>query len=115
MNPTTAAKQVADLKSSSFKQQKMFAFRPIPSYLKSVVCFIVFGVIFIILGLILFGASNRIVTITQRYDDICDKFNVTCDILINVEKDIAEPLYVYYEIDGLLQNHRRFKGSKNLN
>lgn len=102
MNSTTAEKQVAALKSSNFKQQKMYAFRPIPSYLLSVACFVIFGIIFIVLGLILYAASNRIVSITQQYDNLCPNYNVTCDIKLTIENDIDQPLYVYYEIDGLL-------------
>lgn len=115
MNTATANKQVEALKASAFKQQKQFAFRPIPTYCKSVVCFTGCGIIFIVLGLVLFAASNRIVEIVQRYDDVCLSYNVTCDLQLTISQDITEPLYVYYEINGLLQNHRLYKGSKNLN
>jgi hypothetical protein len=32
---------------------------------------------------------------------------LTCTVELNIEKDMNGPLYVYVEIDGMYQNHRR--------
>lgn len=32
---------------------------------------------------------------------------LSCSLTITVDRDMPAPVYVFYEMDGLLQNHRR--------
>lgn len=44
-----------------------------------------------------------------------DQFNVSthgCLITFEIEKDMAAPVYVYYQLDNFYQNHRRYVASR---
>lgn len=52
--------KVNKLKSSKFKQQMLPAWRPVPSYGSTMTIFIVFGIVFLTLGIIMFVMSDKI-------------------------------------------------------
>lgn len=41
---------------------------------------------------------------TQKVNDTSAR---TCDVTLNITKDMDGPVYVYYELTGFYQNHRR--------
>jgi len=102
-----------------FKQQKL---EPVCSpiltsdALRNVL--LVIGVIFIILGSVLYSYSEGIVEEKYRYDDISgcevginDDDSVlpkACSKTFTIGKDMKLPVYFYYELDGFYQNHRKF-------
>jgi hypothetical protein len=48
-------------------------------------------------------------------EDDGDQFNATtrgCLITFEIEKDMASPVYVYYQLDNFYQNHRRYVASR---
>lgn len=57
------------LEKSRFKQQTLPAWRPVPTLVSSLITFLVFGVIFLSLGIILIEFSNNIKDEVVRYDD----------------------------------------------
>ena len=56
--------KVDKLKNSKFKQQTLPAWRPIPSFKSTMITFLVFGVIFLALGIVLYMMSDEIVEIS---------------------------------------------------
>jgi len=57
------------LEKNRFKQQTLPAWRPVPTLISSLITFLVFGVIFLTLGIVLLEYSNDIVEVEVRYDD----------------------------------------------
>ena len=66
------------VKKSRFKQQNLPAWRPVPTIISIVIVFAVFGIIFIILGIILLIYSNKVKSAEVEYTD--------CDLNINCKK-----------------------------
>jgi LEM3 (ligand-effect modulator 3) family / CDC50 family len=108
--------KVEKLKNSKFKQQTLPAWRPIPSFKSTMITFLVFGIIFLALGIVLFLMSNQIVEFTGRYDNAADcKIGSTCTISFDVTTAVAGPVYFYYQLDNFYQNHRRYVKSRDYN
>ena len=100
------------LKSSKFKQQKLPAWRPVPTITSSTVTFFLFGIIFIIIGVFISSLSKQIVERSFRYDHLRTYYNASIKVPIRLDKTIKKPIMVYYQIDGFYQNHRRYVKSK---
>jgi hypothetical protein len=50
--------RVEKLRQSKFKQQTLPAWRPVPTFLSTLVTFLVFGVVFLALGIVLYIMSD---------------------------------------------------------
>ena len=101
------------LKASKFKQQKLPAWRPVPTITSTTITFISFGIIFIIIGIIILIYSNKIHEVSVRYDLEChDLNNATCEKEIKIDKKIEKKVMVYYQLNNFYQNHRRYVKSK---
>ena len=68
------------LKSSKFKQQKLPAWRPVPTITSSTVTFFLFGIIFIIIGVFISSLSKQIVEVKQRYDNLKTYYNASIKV-----------------------------------
>ena len=124
---TKADEEYERLKQSRFKQQKLPAWRPVPTITSTTITFVSFGIIFIILGIIILVYSHKIKEYKQIYSegecknkflDINEYYNNSkippnCEIDIKVEDDMDTPVMVYYQINKFYQNHRRYVKSKN--
>ena len=101
------------LKKSKLKQQKLPAWRPVPTITSTTITFISFGVIFIIIGIIILIYSGKIQEYSIRYDDHkeCENKPI-CNIKITIDKKMKQPIMVYYQINKFYQNHRRYVKSK---
>ena len=100
------------LKASKFKQQKLPAWRPVPTITSTTITFISFGIIFIIIGIIILIYSNKIHEVSVRYDTECTKINSECNTKITIDKKIEKDVMVYYQVNNFYQNHRRYVKSK---
>ena len=100
------------LKASKFKQQKLPAWRPVPTITSTTITFVSFGIIFIIIGIIILIYSNKIHEVSIRYDTLCTSINTTCEATIKIDKKIEKDVMVYYQINNFYQNHRRYVKSK---
>ena len=98
------------VKQSRFKQQNLPAWRPVPTILSIVIVFSVFGILFIILGIVLLVYSNKVHSAKIEYTDCT--LNQTCVKNLTLEDDIDSPVFVYYQLDGFFQNSRRYVKSK---
>ena len=100
------------LKASKFKQQKLQAWRPVPTITSTTITFVSFGIIFIIIGIIILIYSNKIHEVSIRYDTLCTSINTKCEATIKIDKKIEKDVMVYYQINNFYQNHRRYVKSK---
>ena len=98
------------VKQSRFKQQNLPAWRPVPTILSIVIVFTVFGILFVILGIVLLVYSNKVKSAKIDYTD-CGS-NDPCYKQLTLEDDIDAPVFVYYQLDGFFQNSRRYLKSK---
>ncbi|KAJ8550183.1 hypothetical protein K7X08_033890 [Anisodus acutangulus] len=119
---------------SRFTQQELPACKPILTPQWVVTTFIFIGIIFIPIGLAALSASEKVVEIIYRYDDVCvptnntqndlvfhdrisfitdNKTNKSCIRTLTVPKKMKYPIYVYYQLDNFYQNHRRYVKSRN--
>ena len=110
------------LKSSRFKQQRLPAWRPVPTLLSIILFYVLFSIIFIALGIIILIFSGKIITIEQPYNEYCKKKENQdpndenkCIINIDIKEDMKSPIMIYYKLDGFYQNHRRYLKSKSQN
>eukprot|EP01117_Protostelium_nocturnum_P017522 TRINITY_DN713_c0_g1_i1.p1 TRINITY_DN713_c0_g1~~TRINITY_DN713_c0_g1_i1.p1 ORF type:complete len:325 (+),score=97.26 TRINITY_DN713_c0_g1_i1:140-1114(+) len=102
---------------TAFKQQQLRAWQPILTPLPVIITFLVIGIIFIPIGVVLLVASNSVVEYTQRYDDICSNArngtnSTACSVSINVTQTMQRPVFLYYRLDNFYQNHRRYVRSR---
>jgi hypothetical protein len=103
------------LKNSKFKQQKIPAWRPVPTIRSTMFTFLFFGMAFIGLGAAVLVYSNDVVEENIRYSEDGDCLKGENSIKIctfDVQKDMEAPIMVFYQLDGFYQNHRRFVKSK---
>ena len=89
------------------------------------------AVVFIPLGAVCLGASNSVDEVRVRYDDDPACFQgffptaaeadrrrsdagagTTCVLTLTPRRTLKAPVYVYYEMTDVLQNHRRFVKSR---
>jgi hypothetical protein len=101
------------LKNSKFKQQKLPAWRPVPTITSTTITFTFFGVIFIVIGIVVLLYSNQIVEVSFRYDDQGEcPIGEECAFTLDIPKDMTLPVMVYYQLNNFYQNHRRYVKSK---
>ena len=98
-----------ELKGNSFKQNTFWTWRPKQSAYKSAVTFIIFGLGFIAMGFILLYESNEVKDISITYSD-----SNSClpSVSTMIFETLSPPIFIYYEIEDLHQNYRRFSASK---
>jgi len=100
---------------TAFKQQQLKAWQPILTPIPVIISFIVLGIAFIPIGSVLLAASNSVVEVTERYDNVeeCKDLNTTCTITFKIDEKMTKPVYVYYRLENFYQNHRRYVKSRN--
>lgn len=108
------------VKKSRFKQQRLPAWRPVPTILSIIIIFAVFGVVFIALGVIVLIYLKKVKSYEVDYTDcllVSDPSydsNNPCIQTITINEDIEKPIFVYYQLDGFFQNTRRYLKSKEI-
>lgn len=99
-----------------------FIWRPVPTILSTTLCFLISGIIFILVGALILYYASKIKEYVIRYDNISECENAesntndnTCTIEITIEDTFEPPIMVYYQLENFYQVHRRYIKSKSLN
>lgn len=95
------------LESNRFKQQTLPAWRPVPTLISSLITFLIFGVIFLTLGIVLIEFTKDIKEVKVRYENKCSGMT-NCALTFTVDEKMEGTVYVYYQLDNFYQNHRRY-------
>lgn len=92
--------------------------------------FLAIGVVLIPIGVVCLVFGLQAVEASARYDAVCisasnntarelhlwknadNESALSCYVDIKVKKDMKAPIYVYYELTGFYQNHRRYVKSR---
>jgi hypothetical protein len=127
---STQSKKPAD---TAFKQQRLPAWQPILSPPWVISCFFLVAFVFIPIGVLVILASNQVVEMEQRYDNLAlgnagkIDYTVGGNTYLNsgrgrtfvrwlnmgaVPEDMEAPIYVYYKLSNFYQNHRRYARSR---
>jgi len=115
MNDQEFKEKYDKLKNSKFYQQKMFGWRPLPTISCITIIFVCFAIFFIIMGIIILVFTAQVKEIVTRYDtcdDVLTTSPYTCKLHININEDMKKPIMIYYQVDGVVQNHRFYMDSK---
>jgi len=70
--------------------------------------FLVVGIIFIPIGIVIQTASNNIFEMEQDYQDEANYATLNFDIA----QDVELPIFLYYKLTNFYQNHRRYVKSR---
>lgn len=101
-------------KNSDFKQQRLKGWQCIPSREAGAVIYMVLGLVFLTVGVIITTKSNSVVEVTQRYDDKCSKNQTDCTVRIHIPQKMNSPVFLYYIIEKMYQNHREYSDSRSV-
>ena len=96
------------IKNSDFKQQRLPAWRPVPTLCSSIIIFEAFGAVFIGVGILLLIFSSKVKEVKTKYID--DQITIN----IEIKEDMEAPIIIYYQLNGAYQNHRRYMKSKSI-
>jgi hypothetical protein len=133
-----AAKPSKQPRYTKLTQQELDACKPVLDATWAVFIFSAIAFVMIPIGVVCLVFGMRPIEYAQRYDEVCfqqrgmttreeaeqwlwanqnppnsvDYRKLTCNITIEVTKDMKHPIYVYYELDGVYQNHRRYVKSR---
>lgn len=97
---------------SDFAQQRLRAWQPVLSPKWVLSLYFGCGVVFIVVGALLLNASHSVVEYSQDYTDHQVDANSVGHLEIDIERDMKPPIWVYYQLSGFHQNHRRYVKSR---
>lgn len=96
-----------------------FEWRPVSTINSTVLCFLISGIIFVIIGILIMHLSNQVTEFVVRYDNLsnCDlsinnSLSKDCSIELNIENKLEPPVMVYYQLENFYQDHRRYIKSR---
>ncbi|MEW5314383.1 MAG: hypothetical protein WDW38_005889 [Sanguina aurantia] len=112
-------------------QQTLPALKPVLEPIWVVLIFLAIGTVLVPIGGVCIYYGYKAVEVSARYDDSClqqystnmdrqaylwqngaNDTALSCNIMVNVTQDMVAPIYVYYELNGFYQNHRRYVKSR---
>ena len=127
---STGSKRTATSKSADtpFKQQRLFALRPILTPGCAIFLMLAMGLFFGTLGVLMIFTSEEVYEVESAdYSASCCVENCSndlwsaggrrrdanpCAVTITVEEEMAPPVYMYYKLSNLYQNHRSYITSR---
>ncbi|XP_022146609.1 putative ALA-interacting subunit 2 isoform X2 [Momordica charantia] len=110
-----------------FTQQSLPACKPVLTPALVISVFLLTGILFIPVGLVVLQASRSVVEIVYRYDTECvpvsfrnnmvayikdSSASKSCSFSLEINKTMKAPIFIYYQLDNYYQNHRRYVKSR---
>jgi hypothetical protein len=95
-----------------FIERRLKVWQPIQSPRRVIPCFIVCGIVFLIVGLVLLFTSKGVEEYFVDYTDEPTNSHDVGVFDIHIEKDMEPPIWVYYHLEGFFQNHRKYLKSR---
>jgi hypothetical protein len=119
-------------KNMRLSQQAMAACKPVLDTVWVVFIFAAIGIVLIPIGAVCAAYGIKPVEVSARYETCFDSFSgssnwereqyiwananneaaLTCTFQLNITQSMNPPIYVFYEMDGLFQNNRRYVVSR---
>lgn len=83
---------------------------PVPTVMSTVVLFGLFGLAFLIFGIVVTVINGKIIEVTiPKYDSNCDgSYGTECTFTFELTQKMEQPVFFYYELENFYQNHRYF-------
>lgn len=97
---------------TQFTQQRLKAWQTQLQPTWVIALYVVGGVVFIGLGVVLLLMSWDVEEHVLPYTDVVLDENGVGSVDVTVPKDMLPPIWVYYQLDGFHQNHRRYVKSR---
>ncbi|GFR50957.1 hypothetical protein Agub_g13277 [Astrephomene gubernaculifera] len=125
-----APKKTKEPRNTRITQQTLPACKPVLEPLWVVFIFLAIGVVLVPIGAVCLNYGLKAVEVGTRYDQTCvpgksnaereqyilqnagNESALSCTVTLRIEKDMRAPVYVYYELNGFYQNHRRYVKSR---
>jgi hypothetical protein len=97
-------------KDSDLAQQRIQPLKIMLGSRAKAILYLAFGLIFILFGVLIVIAANKVIEHRKRYDDKgdCDKVGGNCTIKFDINEHMKGDVFLYYEIENLYQNHRQY-------
>ncbi|EFJ53273.1 hypothetical protein VOLCADRAFT_102874 [Volvox carteri f. nagariensis] len=125
-------KKTKEPRNTRITQQTLPACKPVLEPVWIVFIFLAIGVVLVPIGSVCLYYGLKPVEVGTRYDQTCLPNNLntnaqrqeyiwkhaandsklTCEIKLTITKDMPAPIFVYYELNGYYQNHRRYVKSR---
>ena len=115
MNKEEFNKLYETLKKSKFRQQKFPGWRPLPTISCITIIFISAGVFFFFFGIFILIFTGQIKEFKFRYDLFCAekrRHSEKCEMSLSIPETMKKPIFIYYQINDLRQNHRFYMDNK---
>lgn len=113
MNPEAANPEEAEESLwIQFTQQRLKAWQTLLSPQKIIALYVVGGIAFLGLGVVLLFMSWGVEELHQNYTDAKTDEHGVATLEFTVAKDMEPPIWVYYQLDSFHQNHRRYVKSR---
>ena len=105
--------------NSAFKQQRLEGWRCSPSSFSLGFIYIGIGLFFIAIGTVIISESDKIVEVSTRYDNLNEckadwRTPHTCIVDISISSKMISPIFFYFEIQNMYQNHRKYNKSRDI-
>ena len=102
---------------SAFKQQRIKSWNITMSKKSLSLFYISCGVTFLLIGSLIVVESNKVIEHKLRYDNLdeCKAHWLSpsiCTLKLNLPEKMTSPIFVYYEISNMYQNHRRYNKNR---
>lgn len=105
--------------NTDFSQQRLHGFSLSPSPVFLGIIYLFLCCVFTGMGIWYKIESDGITEVIKRYDDIpqCKadwRIPQTCMIELDLKSDVDPPIFIYYEISNMFQNHRKYSKSRDI-
>lgn len=97
---------------SRFAKRRLKAWQPIFTPRRVITCYLATGAAFLGIGVVLLLVSDSVEAYVQDYTDMPTDRHGVGSFDLRIERDMEPPIWVYYQLDGFHQNHRRYVKSR---